>query len=184
MTKRLPFSDSEDANELTASDPMALLLAMLLDQQIPIERAFLGPLTINERLGHRATAETLAAIDIEELTEVFATKPAVHRFPAAMAKKAKALGEAIVADYGGRPERLWAEAADGKELYDRIKELPGFGDMKARTLTGILGAHLDLAPDGWEDVLPDHMTLANVFSDEDLERYREVKRELKAKGKR
>lgn len=183
MPQALPFTDDPEANAYIAAEPMALLLGMLLDQQVPIEKAFSGPLELSRRLDAPLDAAALADMEVDDLAEVFSRKPALHRFPTSMAKKAHALATELIERYDGEPEAMWRTAADGKELYDRIKELPGFGEMKARSLVGILGKHFGVAPQGWEEILPDHMTLADVYSADDLAEYRRQKRARKAAAK-
>ena len=175
----LPYTDNESANALNESEPLALLIGLLLDQQIKIEQAFLGPYLLKERLGGSLDADAIAAIDEDELIEVFREKPALHRYPASMAKRTRALCAHLSSEYGTHPEYLWTKAEDGADLKARISELPGFGPGKVGTLISILGKRLDAAPDGWEQFAPDHMTLGDVDTFDDIGVYREYKRSMK-----
>ncbi len=183
MTKprALHFTEDPQANELLATEPVALLIGMLLDQQVPMERAFLGPYLLKERLGGKLETSTLASIDPEELAAIFAEKPALHRFPASMAKRTQALCAFIEERYGGRPETIWLEVDSGGELYRRLLELPGFGKEKVGTLIGILAKLMGIRPQGWEERAPDHMTLADVTSFDDVADLREAKRARKGR---
>ena len=185
MTKpeQLNFTESDDANRLLASDPLALLLGMLLDQQFPMERAFFGPQLLKERLGRDLDAKDLASYDPEQLAKIFQGPPAIHRYWGSMAKRTQDLCQTIVDDYEGDAARLWTEAPDGKALLKRLKALPGFGDGKSRVFIGVLGKRLGVAPAGWEEVAADWPSIADVASFEDVTILREQKRAMKAKKK-
>ena len=176
MATTLHFTEDTKANKLLGSDPLALLIGMLLDQQIPMEKAFMGPLLLADRLGSDLEAGAIAAMDEDALVEVFRTKPALHRFPANMAKRTQALCTYLVERYDGDAAAVWTGAADGADLYKRIMDLPGFGEGKSRTLVAILGKRLKVAPAGWEESAPSHMCLADVESFDDIAKYREFKR--------
>jgi uncharacterized HhH-GPD family protein len=176
---KLPYTDNDDANLLNERDPLALLIGLLLDQQIKIEQAFMGPLLLSQRLGGHLDAAKIAAMDEGELIEIFQVKPALHRFPANMAKRTQALCAYLSAEYDNSPERLWTEAADGADLERRLLALPGFGAGKVGTLIAILGKRLGTAPPGWDTAAPGHMTLADVDTFEDIVVYREHKRSMK-----
>lgn len=176
---KLYFTDSDEANELLATDPLALLIGFALDQQVTVQKAFSGPLELKRRLGHLDPAR-IAATPPEELAEAFRTRPAIHRFPGAMAERVQKLCAAIAADYGGDGGRVWNEAASGADLKQRLAALPGIGDMKVRSLTAILVKRFGVTPPGYEDVLPDHPTLGDVDSPEALEAYQAAKRAHKA----
>ena len=184
---RLPFTGDADADRLLVDDPLALLIGFVLDQQVPLQKAFSGPIELKRRLG-RLDAREIAAMDAERLDSVFRERPALHRFPGNMARRTQELCAAIVSDYGGDARRVWAEATDGKDLHDRLLGLPGIGPMKAGTLVAILGKRLGVQPAGWEAYAPHHMTLGDVDSAEALATYQTGKRaykaEQRAQGKR
>jgi uncharacterized HhH-GPD family protein len=174
VSAALHFTDSEEANRLLAEDPMALLVGFALDQQVSVQKAFAGPLAIRERLG-ALDAETLADAD---LVAVFRQKPAVHRFPAAMAERVHALAVHVRDEYGGDAARIWTEAADGQELRRRLSALPGFGEMKVTSLAAVLAKRFGVT--AAEPLLPGHPTLGDVDSPGALADYQAAKRLHKA----
>jgi uncharacterized HhH-GPD family protein len=180
----LPFTGSDEANRLLARDGLALLIGMLLDQQFPMERAFYGPYLIEERTGEPLDAARLAAWDQIGIEEVFKGPPAVHRYPASMAKRTQELCQVIVDEYQGRAESLWETAADGADLLKRLQALPGFGQAKSRIFVGVLGKRLGVRPEGWEEEAADWPSIADVASFEDVAVLREQKREMKATQQR
>src|ERR1700761_4565086 len=137
------------ANELLSTDPLALLIGMLLDQQVPLERAFSAPYDLSRRLGHQPTADELAGYDPEALAAVFAERPALHRYPTSMAARVQQLAQLIVDRYDGDAGRVWQDASDGAELRKRVAELPGFGAQKAQIFVALLGKQLGVQPAGW-----------------------------------
>ncbi len=177
---RLYFSHDDEANELLARDGIALLLGFVLDQQVTVQKAFAGPRELERRLGVPLDAADIASRNPDELERVFAERPALHRYPGAMAKRTQELCRAIVSDYGGLAERVWTEAESGPELRRRLLALPGIGDMKARSLLAVVGKRLGVRPRGWEEVAPQHPTLGDVDSPEALEAYQAAKRAYKA----
>jgi uncharacterized HhH-GPD family protein len=183
----LPFTGNDEADRLLAQDPLALLIGFALDQQVTVQKAFSGPWELRQRLGH-LDAGRIAATDPAELDRVFRERPALHRFPGAMAGKVQALCAAIARDYGGDASRIWREATDGRDLQRRLLALPGFGEMKARSILAILGKRLAVNLPGLADVMPTHPTLGDVDSPEALAAYQAGKRakkaELRAQGKR
>jgi uncharacterized HhH-GPD family protein len=179
----LPFTESEEANRLLAADGFALLLGMLFDQQFPMERAFYGPQLLKERQGGRLDPEGLAEADLEELAVVFRGPPAIHRYPASMAKRAQELAQVIIDDYGGRAEDLWETADDGADLLGRLRALPGFGAEKSRIFVGLLGKRLGVRPEGWEEKAADWPSIADVANFEDVLTLREKKKAMKAAKK-
>ena len=179
MADALHFTGNPEADRFLAEDPLALLVGFALDQQVTVQKAFSGPLELRRRLGS-FDAATIASTDPAELEGIFRTRPAIHRFPGAMAKRVQDLCSAIADDYGGRAERVWTEAADGADLKKRLLALPSIGEMKAKTLVAVIGKRLDAAPPGWEKVAPEHMTLGDVDSDEALADYQAKKRAHKA----
>ena len=183
----LPFTGNDEADRLLAEDPLALLIGFSLDQQVTVQKAFSGPWDLRQRLGHLDAAR-IAATDPAELDRVFRERPALHRFPGAMAGKVQALCAAIARDYGGDASRIWREAKDGRDLQARLLALPGIGEMKARTILAILGKRLGVALPGMDAVMPTHPTLGDVDTPEALAAYQAGKRahkaELRAQGKR
>lgn len=182
---QLYFTADEDANRLLVDEPLALLIGFALDQQVPLTRAFASPLELKRRLG-TLDAGKIAAMAPDELEAVFREKPALHRFPSAMAKRTGELCQVVVDDYGGDASRVWRDATSGEDLRDRIAALPGFGKMKIASLLAVLGKRLDVSPAGMHDVLPAHPTIGDVDSAAALESYQAHKRELKqaARAKR
>jgi len=179
LPDQLPFTGDPEADRLLVSEPMALLIGFVLDQQIQLQKAFSGPLELKRRVG-TLDANTLATMDPGTLEEAFRRRPALHRFPGNMARRTQELSAAIARDYGGDPRRVWNEALDGKDLKARLLALPGIGEMKAGTLVAILTRRFGVQPPGWQDVLPKHPTLGDVDSSESLLRYQEGKRAHKA----
>jgi uncharacterized HhH-GPD family protein len=175
----LPFTGHREADELIARDPLALLIGFLLDQQVTVQKAFMGPYELRQRLG-TLDAATISTMDPERLSAVFRERPALHRFPGSMASRTRELCAVIAQDYGNDAGRVWMEARDGPDLYQRLLALPGIGDMKARTVVAVLGRRLGVRPAGWEDVAPTHPTLGDVDSAEALATYQAGKRAHKA----
>jgi uncharacterized HhH-GPD family protein len=175
----LPFTGDDEADRLLASDPLALLIGFALDQQVTVQKAFSGPLEVRRRTG-TLDAAALAAMEPEALADVFRQRPAIHRFPGAMAGKVQALCAAIARDHGNDASRVWTGARDARDLEKRLLALPGIGPMKAKTLLAVLGKRFGIKPPGWDDVAPDHPTLGDVDSPEALARYQAGKRAYKA----
>jgi uncharacterized HhH-GPD family protein len=187
MALGLPVDD--EANELLGCNPLALLVGMLLDQQIPLERAFSAPRDLWARLGHEPTAEELADYNPEALAVKFGERPALHRFPKAMAARTQELGRLIVADYGGDPAALWTTATSGKDLLKRVEALPGFGQQKAKIFVALLGKQLGVQPPGWREASGvfgtegSYLSVADIVDDESLGKVRSYKQALKAAAK-
>jgi uncharacterized HhH-GPD family protein len=187
MTLWLPIDP--DANELLARSPLALLIAMVLDQQVPLEKAFTGPRDLVQRLGHEPTTAELAEFDPEALAAIFAERPALHRYPRSMAARVQEMARLIVARYDGDAERVWADAATGKELLKRISELPGFGPQKAQIMVALLAKQRGVQPDGWREAAGQfggegiHHSVADIVDESSLARVREHKQQLKAAAK-
>ena len=175
----LEWTDDPEANRLVTEDPLALLIGFCLDQQFPIEQAFLGPLRVRERLG-TLDPERMAALDPEVFATAFRTPPAIHRFPRSMAERAQGICRIVAETYGGDASRPWREAGTAAELHRRLAALPGFGPLKARIVTGVLARHFRVRPPGWEDVAPDFPTLADVTTAEERRAYQAAKRAHKA----
>jgi len=187
MTLSLPV-DAE-ANELLARNPLALLIGMLLDQQVPLEKAFSSPYELVQRLGHEPTATELATFDPEALAAVFSQRPALHRFPKAMAARTQDLARLIVERYDGDAAAVWTGASSGKELVARLAELPGFGGAKAQIFAAMLGKQLGVQPDGWREAAGhfgedgSYYSVADIVDDSSLAAVRAYKKELKAAAK-
>ena len=180
----LHFTGDAEADTFLARDPLALLVGMLLDQQVPMEWAFKSPWLLRERLGtDRLDAGLIAAIEPDALAEVFSQKPALHRFPASMAKRVHGLCQYIVDQYDGRTEVIWEGASNGTDLLNRLRALPGFGMQMARIFVAVLGRRLGVAPDGWEQVAADWPSVADADAPGAIERIREAKAAWKASGK-
>lgn len=167
------------ANRLLETDPLALLIGLVLDQQVKMEKAFGGPYELKRRLGH-LDARKIAAMDPERLDEVFRERPALHRFPGSMARRVQAMCQVVVDDYGADAGAVWKKARDGDDLAARIKRLPGFGDMKVKILVAVLAKQFGVKPKGWEKHAASWHTIADVDSAESMAQAREVKREMKA----
>ena len=178
-TDLLPFTGDADADRLLATDPLALLIGFVLDQQVTLQKAFSGPLELSRRIGG-LDARQIAAMDPEALDRAFRERPALHRFPGNMAKRTRELCAYLVDRYDGDAARIWTDARDGADLHARLLDLPGFGPMKAGTMVAILGKRLHVAPTGWEKFAPGHMTLGDVDSADALRRYQDGKRAWKA----
>ena len=173
MPERLHFTPSDDANALIARDPLALLVGFVLDQQVTVQKAFSGPLALKERLGS-LDAATLAAADLEP---VFRERPAIHRFPGAMAQRVHDLAEHVLERYDGDAARVWGDAADAEELKANLAALPGFGEMKIKALGAVLAKRFGV--EAAQDLVPWHPTLGDVDSPEALADYQAAKREHK-----
>ncbi|HKY14309.1 MAG TPA: HhH-GPD-type base excision DNA repair protein [Microthrixaceae bacterium] len=183
----IPITGDPVANALLVDDPLALLIGMLLDQQVPMEWAFMGPSTLTARLGG-LDAKRIAAMDPEEFVAVCASKPAIHRFPASMGRRIWEMCSYLADHYDGDVATLWTSTASGDELYSRLRELPGYGDEKSRIFMAILGKRLGVAPAGWEQAstpFSDEQprSVADVADDESLQRVREWKKAKKAAKK-
>jgi uncharacterized HhH-GPD family protein len=187
MTLCLPVD--ADANELLTRNPLALLIGMLLDQQVPLEKAFSSPADLVKRLGHEPTAVELAEYDPDALAAVFSERPALHRFPKAMAARTQDLARLIVDRYDGDPAAVWTGAATGKELIARLAELPGFGGYKAQIFAALLGKQLGVRPEGWREAAGhfgeegSHYSVADIVDDSSLAKVRAYKKDLKAAAK-
>jgi uncharacterized HhH-GPD family protein len=174
---RLYFTDEDEACRLIATDPFALLIGLALDQQVTVQTAFAGPLKLKRRLG-TLNAKRLAEMDLEP---VFREKPAIHRFPGSMATRIQDLAAHVEEEYGGDAARIWTEAEDGADLRKRLAALPGFGDMKIRTLSAILAKQYGV--EAAREIAPTHPTLGDVDSPEALTAYQAAKRAHKAAQK-
>ena len=176
-TTPIHFTGDAEADALLGESPLALLIGFALDQQVTVQTAFVGPLKMQQRLGHLDAAR-IAAMPPDELEAVFRERPAIHRFPANMAKRVRELCAVVADEYGDDASRLWTEAADAADLEARIRALPGFGDMKVTGLGSTLAKRLGVGLA--EPLVPDHPTLGDVDSPEALEAYQSAKRAYKA----
>ena len=174
----IPWTGREDADRLLAEDPFALLVGFVLDQQVTVQHAFTGPFVLRERLGHLDPSE-VASMNPAEFEQVVSERPALHRFPGAMAKRIQALAGVVHERYDGQAARLWEEAADGADLVRRLRELPGFGPLKAGSIATLLHRRYDLALDGLAELLPEGPNLGQVDSAEALAAYQADKRAQK-----
>ena len=187
MPPLIPVTGDPEADRLLAENPLALLIGMLLDQQVPMEWAFRGPFTLRQRLGG-LDATAIAAMSPDTLEAVFRAKPALHRFPGSMAKRTHALCQHLVDEYGGDAGAVWRGVTSGDELYARLVALPGFGPEKAKIFQALLAKRLEVRPDGWEraaapfsDDTP--RSVADIDSPETLARVRDWKRTQKRHGR-
>ncbi len=185
----LALSGDPTADQLLARDPLALLIGMVLDQQIPLERAFKSPADLRERLGAELDAGAIAAMDPSELARVFAVPPALHRFPASMAARVQATCAVVASQYGGRAGDVWGTASTGPELLRRIKALPGFGEQKARIFVALLAKQLGVRPPDWEEAASpfgaagSYLSVADIVDTTSLAKVREHKAAMKAATK-
>ena len=185
---RLPLTGDPEADQLLEDEPLGLLVGMLLDQQVPMERAFHSPFDLKERLGGRLDAAEIADIDAGELVAIFRGPPALHRFPGSMAGRTQDLCRMLVERYDGRAENVWSGAATGKDLVSNLKALPGFGEQKARIFTALLAKRLGVTPAGWEEASgaygrPGHFSVADIDGPEALAAVREHKKAMKLQNK-
>jgi uncharacterized HhH-GPD family protein len=188
MKGTLAVTGHPEADELVNTDPLALLIGMLLDQQVPMEKAFHSPYELKQRLGDKLDAGDISARDPDELKDVFTERPALHRFPGSMAGRTHELCRALVERYDGDAGAVWESAATGDELFARLRELPGFGEQKAQIFTAVLAKRLDVRPDGWERAAgvyaaPGHYSVADIDGPESLAAVRAYKKEKKAQAK-
>jgi uncharacterized HhH-GPD family protein len=189
MKADLHLSQNPEADKLLSESPLALLVGMTLDQQVPLEWAFAAPLELRKRLGRDLDAADLASRDPEELVALFSQKPALHRYPGSMAKRVHDLAKAIVDDYAGRAEQVWASPASGQDLLSRLRALPGFGEQKAKIFVALLAKQLGVRPPGWEEASAPYgepgsfRSAADIVDEETLGRVRAFKQDMKAKAK-
>jgi len=183
MTLAMPIEPA--ANELLSRDPFALLIAMMLDQQVPFEKAFGSPYELTRRLGHEPTAQEIAEFDPDALADIFSARPALHRFPRAMSARAQELAKIIADRYDGDASAVWTTAADGAELRRRLAELPGFGAYKAQITIALLGKQLGVRPAGWREAAGhfgeegSHYSVADIADEASLIAVRSYKKQQK-----
>ena len=184
MPTELQFTPDAGANRLLASEPLAVMIGMLLDQQVPMEWAFTAPSLLKARLGgDPLDATAIDKMDPAELEAIFRDKPALHRYPGSMAKRTQSLCAYLVEHYDGRADAVWSDVSTGDELLARVVALPGFGRAKARIFVGLLGKRLGVRPPGWETAAADWPSIADVDSYERVLEIREKKRAMKAAAK-
>ena len=185
----LTLAQDADADAVLSSNPLALLIGMLLDQQFPMERAFASPALLTERLGGPLTAAGIAEYDTEALVAAFTGPPALHRYPRSMAERVQALCRTIMADWGGDVERLWTDATDGRTVLANLQSLPGFGKQKAQIFTALLGKQCGVRPEGWREAAGSYgddgsrRSIADVVDPVTLGEVREFKQAQKKAAK-
>lgn len=186
---KLHLAQDPKADKLLAEDPLALLIGMVLDQQVPLERAFSAPADLRDRLGGTLDASSLADMDPDHLVELFRQRPALHRFPGSMAGRVQQVCRVITEEYGGDAGAIWGGVTDGGELLARVRALPGFGDQKARIFVALLGKQFGVRPPGWEEASApfgekgSFRSVADIDSPEALVTVRQHKKEAKAAAK-
>jgi uncharacterized HhH-GPD family protein len=183
------LASTDVANELLRRDPLALLIGMLLDQQVPMEKAFTSPEVLRERLGGELDVRAIADYDPEEFATLFRTPPALHRFPAAMAKRVQALARALAKNFDAEPSSVWTDARNGTDLVARLGSLPGFGEQKAKIFAALLGKQFGVRPTGWRKAAGDYAvdgsrrSIADVVDAGTLRAVREHKKQQKLAAK-
>jgi len=186
---QLALAQDPEADALLSRDPLALLIGMVLDQQIPLEWAFKGPLHMTQRLGRDLDAADIAGRDPDELAKVFATPPAIHRFPGSMAGRVQQVCRVIADDYDGDAEAVWRDAKDGADLLKRVEALPGFGKQKAKIFVALLGKQLGVKAKGWREAAGEfgeaktYRSVADIKDAKTLEKVRAYKKQMKADAK-
>ncbi len=190
MAPTLTLSLDPAADALLSEDPLALLIGMVLDQQVPLEKAFRGPYDLKQRLGvARLDAAAIAELDADQLVAAFVRPPALHRYPAAMAGRVQDMCRMVVADHGGRADQVWSGAEDGADLLARVKALPGFGEQKARIFVALLGKQLGVDVPGWREAAGPYgedgsrRSVADITGPESLAEVRSYKQQMKAAAK-
>ncbi|MEU9968708.1 HhH-GPD-type base excision DNA repair protein [Streptomyces malaysiensis] len=191
MNARLRLAQQPEADALLERDPLALMIGMLLDQQVPMEWAFSGPYTIARRLGRDGLdAQEIAAQDPERFAALLSEKPAVHRYPGSMAGRIQQLCRYLVEHYDGDPTALWREVSSGQELLRRLHELPGFGKQKAQIFLALLGKRMGVRPEGWREAAgaygeqDAYRSVADITGPESLEKVRAHKQQLKRQARK
>lgn len=186
---RLQLSQDPEADAFLEREPLALVIGMLLDQQVPLERAFSAPHELAQRIGGDLDAGEIAAYDPEQFASLASQRPAIHRFPGSMAKRIQQLCQHIVQEYDGDVTAVWTDVADGRELLRRVSALPGFGKRKAQIFVALLGKQLDVRPDGWREAAGEfgeedaRRSVADVTDQDTLLEVRDFKQQQKRAGK-
>jgi uncharacterized HhH-GPD family protein len=188
MATQIRIAQDEAADEVLSNDPFALLVGMLLDQQYPMEHAFRGPWKILDRFG-TLSPDAIAAAEAESFADLCATPPAIHRYGRSMAGRVQQLAAVVRDQYDGRAETIWTEAKDTRDLVERLKALPGFGDQKARIFAALVGKQLEVRPPGWQEAIGpyaedgSYRSVADVVDAASLAKVREFKQAAKAAAK-
>lgn len=189
MNTDLHLTGDDDADRLLSSDPNALLIGMVLDQQVTMEKAFSGPAVIAERMGGSFDVVKIAETEVDDFVAICAERPAVHRFPGSMGKRVHQVCSALVEDYDGDATRLWSDVSSGKELKKRLAALPGFGDQKASIFVALLGKQRGVTPTGWREAAGRYgedgvfRSVADIVDQDSLAKVRETKKAEKAKAR-
>ncbi len=184
----LHLSGDAEADAVVSSDPLALVIGMVLDQQVTIEKAFSSPAELSRRLGGPLDAAAIAAMDPDDLAAAFKERPALHRYPGAMAGRVQEVCRVITEDYGGRADALWKGVKSGEELVARLRALPGFGDQKSRIFAALLGKQLGVRPEGWREASAPYggegtfLSVADIRDPKSLEKVRATKKAMKARA--
>ncbi len=187
----LHITGVDEADAVLSRDPLALLIGMVLDQQVPIEKAFSSPADLLHRLGTKGPldAAAIAAMDPEELAAMFRERPALHRYPGSMAGRVQAVCRVVADEYGNKADAIWKGVGSGAELIDRLRALPGFGEQKAKIFAALLGKQLGVRPDGWQKVTTPYgkpgssLSVADITDPESLAKVRATKKAMKAKAR-
>ena len=187
----LTITGDPDADTILGKDPLALLIGMVLDQQVTMEKAFSSPAELARRLGTpgKLDAATIATADPEELAALFKERPALHRFPGSMAGRVQEVCRTVVDQYGGRADKIWKGVTSGGELQDRLRSLPGFGEQKAKIFAALLGKQLGVRPEGWREATGpygadgSYLSVADITDAESLQKVRETKKAMKARAR-
>jgi uncharacterized HhH-GPD family protein len=187
----LHISGDAEADDLVSRDPLALLIGMVLDQQVTIEKAFSSPAVLARRLGGSGPldAASIAAMEPDELAAVFKERPALHRYPGSMAGRVQNVCRAVVEEYGGRADAIWTGVRSGEELMGRLRALPGFGEQKARIFAALLGKQFGVRPEGWQEASSPygdpgtHLSVADIVDAESLATVRAAKKAAKARAR-
>jgi uncharacterized HhH-GPD family protein len=183
MPDLLPYTDDSEANDLLEEDPFALLVGIVLYQQIPVETAFAGPYRLKERLAGNLDPAQIAGLDPESLEGVFKEKPAIHRFPGNMAKRVQAVAQFLETEYDGDTSAIWLDVDDATALMRRLKAMPGFGEYKARIYLAVLARRFAVQPSGWEAYLPDWPNISEIETPDDRADLKRRKKEWKVSQK-
>ncbi len=185
----LHLTGDAEADAVLSRDPLALLIGMVLDQQVTMEKAFSSPAELARRLGGSLDAASIAAMEPEELATVFKERPALHRFPGSMAGRVQQVSRAVAEDYGGEADAIWKGTRSGEELVGRLKSLPGFGEQKSKIFGALLGKQLGVRPEGWREATAPYggegtfLSVADITDAASLEKVRATKKAMKARAR-
>jgi uncharacterized HhH-GPD family protein len=188
-TPALHLTGDAEADAVLSRDPLALLIGMVLDQQVTMEKAFSSPAELARRLGGSLNAASIAGMEPEELAAVFKERPALHRFPGSMAGRVQQVSRAVAEDYGGKADAIWKGTRSGEELVGRLKSLPGFGEQKSKIFAALLGKQLGVRPEGWREATAPyggagtHLSVADITDAASLEMVRATKKAMKARAR-